>query len=129
MGTVSTLTVVKFDPTDASRSATRFMERAASLAGISQMRHKHGALLVTNGNIRAVGVNVKQNDPKPWVPYDYLSTHAEVNALSQTQHQLITGTLYVARVNREGNLMPSMPCDNCLGYMMKWTNLRKVIHS
>lgn len=124
------LNLVRFDPLNASVREARFIDRAARIASTSQMRHKHGAILVTNGNIRAVGVNVKQNDPKPWVPYDYLSTHAEINALTQTKPQLITGTLYVVRVNKDGKLMPSMPCDHCIGYMMKWTtNLRKVVHS
>lgn len=120
---------IRFNPHDSTVRDKRFIDKAARIASASQMRHKHGAILVTNGNIRAVGINVKQNDPKPWVPYDYLSTHAEINALTQTRHQFINGTLYVARVNNAGGLMLSEPCDNCIGFIVKWTKLRKVVYS
>lgn len=126
---MTSIDIVRFNPHEASAREKRMIERTARIASASQMRQKHGAILVTNGNIRAVGINVKQNDFKPWVPHDYLSTHAEINALSQTQSQLVNGTLYVVRINKAGQLMLSMPCDNCIGYMIKWTNLRKVVHS
>ena len=120
---------VRFDSDSASRQVKLFIDRAARIASTSQMRHKHGAILVTNGNIRAVGINVMQNDPKPWVPHDYLSTHAEINALSQTLGKYVNGTLYVVRISKVGNLMDSQPCDNCTGFIVKWTNLKRVIYS
>lgn len=119
---------VKFNREKASNTTTAMIDRAARIASTSQMRHKHGAVATLGGSVIAVGVNVKKNAPLPYVPYDYLSTHAEINTLSGV-NRMAGVILYVVRVNAAGNILDSKPCVKCEEYLHKWTNVKRVIYT
>lgn len=119
---------VKFNREKASNTVTAMIDRAARIASTSQMRHKHGAVVTLGGSVIAVGINVKKNAPLPYVPYDYLSTHAEVNALSGVSRSA-AGVLYITRVNLAGNILDSKPCRKCEEYLHTWTNIKRVVYT
>jgi hypothetical protein len=92
------------------------------------MRHKHGVVVTLGGSIVAVGVNIPKNAPVPYIPYDYLSTHAEISALSGLKPTLAY-TVYSVRIGPTGNYLNARPCARCEDYMLKWTNVKRVIHT
>ena len=110
-----------------SNMETKHLERALRLATLSTMRSKHGALLVVNGKVLSVGVNVQRNDVAPHIKHVHVSDHAEANALRGLS-DLSKCTLYVARINYVGAPMYSKPCVYCQR-LIKVLNLKQVIHT
>lgn len=111
-----------------SRQQSNFFWRAYDLAMMSTERQKHGCIIVSNRRVLGVGVNTFRNNPRTTSQTDGLSTHAEVNALRQLSRTRSSLTAYVVRVNNDGNVMNSCPCDNCQIWLADW-NVKKVFHS
>jgi deoxycytidylate deaminase len=90
---------------------------AAKLASTSQCRNKHGAVIVAGNRILATGVNRDCNSPRLFEKMDepnpHLSIHAEIRAIKKLKEIPRNTTIYVARVNRQGQLRLSKPCANC----------------
>lgn len=114
-------------PPALSVTHSRRIERAIHLALTSDMRQKHGAILYQSGRVISVGVNILRNAPKVHVPYDAISTHAEINCLGGVAKK--TGVLYIARVSSGGNVANSEPCPACRNYLEKFTQIKKVYHT
>lgn len=113
-----------------SNAQSSLLQKAIDLAALSECKQRHGALLVRNGNILCIGVNVNKNEPRPWMPYDALSDHAEYSCLAGAPQKWLTrGTLYVARLTPAGNIGNSEPCASCKHYLEIWTGIRLVIHT
>ncbi len=96
--------------TEVSRSAQRWLLRAAGLASRASGHHRLGAVLVRGGSVIAVGYNSTRNDPRNtdgcW------STHAETRALRLAGAPR-GATLYVARVTPGGRTAMARPCADC----------------
>lgn len=79
------------------------------------MKQRHGAVVVKSGRVMSVGINKWRNHPEI-IEKDKIkqecSVHAEVDALSRVSDSR-GATIYIARVNRLGNIGLSRPCDNC----------------
>lgn len=81
------------------------------------LRSKHAAILVEKKKIISIGINKMKSHPvqkqftrDPELAY----IHAEVDCLkSISKLNVKRATLYVVRVNKNGNLAESCPCDGC----------------
>ena len=109
---------IKEASTDLSNKDTAFLKLAISLAGTSNCKQKHGAVIVRGGSVRATGVNKSRNDPAVFDnEYDvvrFAHRHAEFQAIKQLRHIVLPGaTMYIARVNNQGLTRMSRPCGAC----------------
>lgn len=96
-----------------TRTATtnRFLGMACGVALTSECRFRHGAVVVRHGHVLGVGCNVQKNDPK-YVDHVHSQIHAEIAALKRAGWPM-KATIYVARVNGDGESRLSKPCANC----------------
>lgn len=92
--------------------ANKPLNAAIELAKLSKCRHKHGAVLIKKGQVIAAGTNIRLQVPSD-TNWRYCSIHAEEYVLSVAGTQAAGATLYIARVNREGNPLLSLPCNRC----------------
>lgn len=111
-----------------SKQKATFFCRAVDLATMSTERQKHGAIITSGRRVLGVGVNTYRNDPRTTTDIRALSWHAEVNALRQLHKHYPSLTAFVARVNNQGELRPSMPCPSCRNWLREW-NVRTVYYS
>ena len=118
-----------------SKKIFNFITKAIRESLKSEMRTKHGAIIVNNNKIISVGYN----------QYDYnmfhkiierkrLSIHAEIDAINKCEKRLLRGsTMYVIRYSHiHHQLMDSSPCPRCqkiLKKIMREYGLQKVIYS
>jgi tRNA(Arg) A34 adenosine deaminase TadA len=87
---------------------------------------KHGAVIVKGGRVLAVGVNANRNiATNTSFPKFENAVHAEVAALKACS-DTVGATLYVARVNNQGEERMSKPCPACYAAIVK-AGIRKVI--
>lgn len=117
----------RYGSTPFSRTTKARMDRAIKLAALSDMKQRHGAVLVSGGRIVSLGINVLRNEPRYWMPLGAISTHAEIQCVSGLASPV--GTLYVARLSPGGNLSNSLPCESCMRYLKVYTNIRKVVYT
>ena len=107
----------------------RHVARALRLAELSTMRSKHGAVLVQGGKVLSVGVNTQRNEVAPHIEHQFVSDHAEANALRGYGFEGVSKmTLYVARIDYKGDKMYSKPCIYCQ-HMIRRLRLKAVIHT
>jgi deoxycytidylate deaminase len=85
--------------------------------------HKHGAVIVKGGKLVSVAVN----SPKPMIPHDSCSIHAEGAAIKRAREVLDGAEIYVARVHN-GEVGCSKPCKKCQAALIK-AGIRKVYYS
>lgn len=107
--------------------------KTRSVALTSTERQRHGALIFAGRKLLAVGVNTYRNNPltvtNPKVEASY---HAEHNALRQLKpHEIGPKSLrlYVVRVNNNGELMPSRPCNVCIETLSQTGFIKLVYHT
>lgn len=93
------------------RMMNRYLTMAAKVASTSECRKLHGAVVVKHSKVLGSSPNVNRNDPK-YVDHNHCSIHAEVRALKRAGFPQ-RATVYVARVNRFGELRNSKPCEGC----------------
>lgn len=108
--------------------SNRFLNLAAGVALTSTCRMQHGCVVVKHGRILGYSPNVYRNNPRnvDEKHLDHCSIHAEIRALRKAKFPT-KATLYVSRVNRQGELRCSRPCEGC------WSLIRelkcKVVHT
>lgn len=111
-----------------SRKDSKYLSLAKKVAQTSDMRNMHGAVVVKSNRVLSVGVNKFKNDPKSIgaenVP-DHASTHAEADAIARAGDP-DGATIYVARMNRQGDERMSRPCDVCYAAIRK-AGINKII--
>ena len=90
--------------------------KCVELALKSQLRHKHGAVIYYNGYIIGCGFNLLLTHPIVRHYSENKTLHAEMVAILRVRnkHLLRNATLYVARINKRGQLMNSKPCETCM---------------
>ncbi|ASR76603.1 deoxycytidylate deaminase [Streptomyces phage Samisti12] len=80
----------------------------------SNMKQRHGAVIVKGGRVLSRGWNLLKNDPNN-VSDEHIerfcSVHAEAMAIARCK-KAIGATIYIAR-NKSGNARHSKPCDAC----------------
>lgn len=121
-----------------SRSERRFLGYAIQAAGMSTCNARHGAVLVKNGNVLAIGVNAMKNDPHVVSPegpnvlapsvhvMDMLSVHAEEAVLRANASEAENSVIYIARVGDDGKPTMSKPCKSCQ-QLLKRYGVKKAI--
>jgi len=107
-----------------------YLQVCKEIANKSVCHYKHGAILVYKKNIIARGYNDELY--KFPLPVGSFSIHAEANVIRQIDNKyrkkiLENCVLYVVRINKNGQLMNSKPCNNCQKLIDKY-NLT-VVHS
>lgn len=92
--------------------SNKSLNAAIALAKLSKCRHKHGAVLVKNGQVIAAGTNLQLQTVSD-ANWRLASLHAEEYVLSVAGTNASGAILYVARVNNSGESRLSLPCDRC----------------
>ena len=106
-----------------------FLRKAAEVARNSSMNHRHGCIIVRNGEIISEGYNNTYMHM-----YHLNSIHAEVDCISKLKRNpklLMDCELYVVRIGTEkmGNpLKYSQPCHNCTKVILK-SGIKKIYYS
>lgn len=99
-----------------SKKQKAYMNMARYLASKSTLRHKHGAVVVKSGRVLGTGFNKQRNHPRV-IPQgkhkEQCGRHAEYVAIKEAGENTINATLFVARINRQGDDLLSKPCINC----------------
>lgn len=96
----------------------RFLLKAIDIAKASRCRYRHGAVVVSNGQVVAMATNkIVSDQGKGWRKSH---VHAEVAALTAAGARANGSTLYVARVNAQGMARDSKPCKKCEGFIEKY---------
>lgn len=98
-----------------SRRDIGFIKAALRAAAKSQgpNKFKLGAVAVKSGRVLSKGSNSTRNVPRDWMPREAWSTHAEEACLKNIGESAAGGTLYVARLNKNGQARMSKPCEAC----------------
>jgi deoxycytidylate deaminase len=122
---------------------SQIMDYAASIAKLSDMKNKHGCVIIdSKGEIISTGMNktnihVNPNKFKIFNKNNKISLHAEENALRNVDPRKLKGArLYVIRLNCSPSILPrfsdSKPCKKCtciIESCMKKYGLKVVYYS
>lgn len=100
---------------------------ALRVAATSRGRHKHGAVVVRRGKTVAAEVNRTTSDAR-FSNRPICSIHAELAAILAAGSLARGATLYVARVNRQGEPRDSAPCKKCRGFIQR-SGIVRVVHT
>ena len=113
-----------------SKRQKAYMNVARFLATKSDLRHKHGAVVVKSSRVLGMGYNKHRNDPRNVNPgrhrYDS-GCHAEMDALKKVSNPR-GSIVFVARVNRKGEDLLSKPCEICSKELAR-LGIKKVIYT
>lgn len=114
-----------------SNKDAAMLERARKAATTSTCNVKHGAIVVSGGSVRSIGVNTyHQPDIKmlDFVPKSGWSIHAEEAALKAIDYKAHGSILYVARVNSRGEERYSKPCSRCQK-LIEAAGIKRVVYT
>lgn len=114
-----------------SNKQKSLLNLATKVAATSELAQRHGAVIVKNGRVLALGVN-KQKNADINTPYavnapEYFTVHAEADAINRARN-IKGATIYIARVNKNGEERFSRPCDSCAEAIRK-AGIRTVIYT
>jgi deoxycytidylate deaminase len=114
-----------------SKKDLSFLSVARAFATESDLRKKHGAVVVRGGSVVGVGRNKHRNDPA-YLPEDvvreHTSYHAEEIAIRQAGENTKGATIYIARVNNQGEDRNSRPCLPC-SLLIKEAQIKKIVYT
>ena len=113
-----------------SKRDQAYLSVATYLASQSECRMKHGAVIVKGGRVLSTGTNKERNHPMQ-VSSEHIKTHcsvhAEMDAIKKAG-DIRGATIYVARVNKNGQQRNSRPCTLCYR-IIKNAGIKKVIYT
>lgn len=107
--------------------SNKSLDAAIALAKLSKCRHKHGAVLIKNGQVIAAGTNIRLQVPSD-TNWRHCSLHAEEYVLTVAGNQASGSTLYIARVNNHGEPRLSLPCARCRRKIIR-SKVRRVVNT
>ena len=114
-----------------SKKDLSFLSVARAFATESDLRKRHGAVVVRGGSVVGVGYNKHRNDPA-YLPQDvvreHTSYHAEEIAIRQAGDNTKGATIYVARVNNQGEDRNSQPCLPC-SLLIQEAQIKKIVYT
>lgn len=96
----------------------RFIHMALGVATQSKCKFQHGAVVVRHGHVLGASPNVQKNDPK-FVAFEHSQVHAEIRAMQKAGWPT-KATVYVARINGNGEARLSKPCANCAAVLQSY---------
>lgn len=91
------------------------IRRAVKVSENSTYRWKHGAVVAKGNKVLGFAPNKFRN--APLVDENNVSDHAEratLRELLKVREDLRGCTIYIARINKQGETMISRPCDDCM---------------
>jgi tRNA(Arg) A34 adenosine deaminase TadA len=97
-------------------------------------RSKHGAVLIRGGAIMSVAKNTNDYTSfgqrfRPLTKHGRASRHAEIACVLGVDKSITKGsTLYVARVNKSGEIRNSKPCEMCAA-ILEHTGVKRVFYT
>jgi len=102
-----------------------FYVDATVIASYSDYTTRVGCIAAKGNKIISVASNRLRNSALN-VPYGEATTHAEMNVLNMLGE---TGrvTLYIARLGKMEQELPSRPCVNCMKAILK-TDIREIVY-
>ena len=115
-----------------SKQERKYLGYAITAANMSTCKTRHGAVLVKNGNVLAIGVNALKNNPhivgpdKPNVlapsvdVKDMMSVHAEESVIRANSEEADNAVVYIARLAADGEIALSKPCEACQRMLKKY---------
>jgi len=113
-----------------SKRQRSLLNIAVKAAGASELNQKHGAVVVKSGSVLSIGVNKKRNYDMVRAAKVYskhFTVHAEIDALSRVADPA-GATIYIARVNTDGEERYSAPCENCAEALRK-AEIKNIIYT
>ena len=123
-----------------SNKSFSFINAAIKEAEKSSIIQKHGCVIVTSGKIISRGYNNHRNQSKDGFLKNSCTCHAEISAIRNfykfkkydnykfIKKNIKNGTIYVVRINNNGNLCSSAPCINCYNIISK-VGIKKIVYS
>ena len=113
-----------------SNKTKRYLELAKRQAFQSPFsRQRHGAVLVRGGSVINAAFNSSGFNNFGYRFNRYASRHAELGAVLGLDKSITQGsTVYVVRVNNEGDYQLSKPCKMCLE-AMKFCGVKRVVYT
>ena len=107
----------------------RALALAAEVAKSGEYKQRHGAVLYKRGHIISIGYNQKKTPPRAMRFYDYPYLHAEAVCIVRSLDvDIHNATLACVRLNRQGDIMHSRPCEGCIS-MMKEYGITTIVYS
>ena len=94
------------------RMKTEFLDECLELSSLSNMMHKHGAVVILNGEVVGRGYNY-------WEKFhNTISVHSEAAAIMDARKRITRkdfkkAWMMVVRANKSGDLRLSKPCKMC----------------
>lgn len=97
----------------------KYFKVAATVAAVSDYSTKVGCV-AAKGNKLICSASNRLRNPAKNVPWKEATTHAEINVLRLIGFDGARKlTLYIARLNKSGQTMPSRPCVTCMETITK----------
>jgi deoxycytidylate deaminase len=104
-----------------------FFWEAVNVAYSGQHRVRVGCVAAVNCKLICGGFNTYRNDPK-FSEWGNATYHAERNTVLLIPQRFIPkSTLYIARLNLNGEPCPSRPCRVCLQELKAW-GIRELVY-
>lgn len=105
-----------------TQSDEKFVSRAVDQAFKSELRARLGCVAVSSGKVIAKGCNHNRTYSKDGLIENTCSTHAEIEVLRQCLklNKIRKISMYIVRISRDGNLLCSAPCKQCLEKMQQF---------
>lgn len=102
----------------------KIVKRLAKLSELNdvQLRCSHVAALFHKKKLLSLGMNKTKTHPLAFKLSGLQSKrylHAEIDCLKAVEGELSKATLYVVRVDRNGELANSKPCKYCMPYIQE----------
>lgn len=114
-----------------SRRDAAFLSVARYFATKSSAKKMHGAVVVRGGRVLGTGFNKNKNNPEQISPEHiktHASRHAEIEAIRDANWNVKNATIYVARVNKQGQDRDSMPCATC-SKIIESHGIKKIVYT
>lgn len=89
----------------------KYLSMSMGVALGSKCKFKHGSVVIKNGKVLGSSPNIQKNDPK-YIDFRFSQIHSEIAAMKKAGWPT-KATIYVSRVNRNGEKRLSKPCVNC----------------
>ena len=106
----------------------KFFKIAKKLAAKSDVKQKHGAVLVKGNQILGLGFNRNKTSVRR-SNHPYAHIHSECDALgSALPFETIGTTMYIYRETKDGALANSRPCIYCM-QALKLAGVRKICYT
>ncbi|QAY08850.1 deoxycytidylate deaminase [Streptomyces phage BoomerJR] len=117
------------ESTGLSKKDRSFLSLAMELSANSNMKQKHGAVIVRSGRVLARGWNILKNNPEN-VSDEHIerfcSVHAEQMAIARCK-KAAGAIIYIAR-NKDGQGVFSKPCSAC-EKAIRLAGIKRVIYT